>query len=109
MPSKQMGYFDVDSLFAWGQKKSRDRFWPQVQGDRVCLGKRPRLLITGLCGKLRSHWPEWEPFPSNKVQDAASQALISPFQNRMFIPWARCARTAAPARQPALFWLSGYW
>ena len=31
-PSKQTGYFDVDSLFAWGQKKSRDRFWPQVKG-----------------------------------------------------------------------------
>ena len=31
-PFKQTGYFDVDSLFAWGQKKSRDRFWPQVKG-----------------------------------------------------------------------------
>ena len=30
-PPKQTGYFDVDSLFAWGLK-SRDKFWPQVKG-----------------------------------------------------------------------------
>ena len=34
-PSKQTGFFDVGSLFAWGLKKSRDRFWPQVKGGPI--------------------------------------------------------------------------
>ena len=46
-PFKQTGCFDKDSLFAWGQRKSRDRFWPQVKA-RPCL---PREATEVAC-----HW-----------------------------------------------------
>ena len=46
-PSKQTGCFDVDFLFAWVQRKSRDRFWPQVKGG-PCL---PREATEVAC-----HW-----------------------------------------------------
>ena len=46
-PNKRVTYFDVDSFFARGQRKSRDRFWPQVKGG-PCL---PREATEVAC-----HW-----------------------------------------------------
>ena len=85
-PSKQTGCFDVDSLFAWGQRKSRDRFWPQVKGG-PCL---PREATEVAC-----HWALREIEISSARVGAVSCQQDSgcgiasfdlPVSNRMFMP-----------------------